>query len=373
MSITYIPPRVPSVEGFLREDGTVPLTGIWDTGNVLIKGPSAIYTSATEPTSPYVGMLWNDTSIASRKMIRSWSGSAWGVVSGYETASRTISLVHDHGALLTNTYITNVWNNEIGKNGSATITIEIDNKTHKTFSAGAAVDAGGGLVKLPLASGHGFVAGERVCIDGTTNYDGVFIVNSVEEAYIIIPATYVAETILATAVVRVVITNVGSFSGNMNPIILKAKSYTAGIWQKQSVVFYNNLGYSRPYFSGLFRESHVIGIKVFTEASIGFQSDSCNSLFYDYCSVSGSTSFSALVASQGGFVRAGSLSVKKASRGLESTYGVNLVSHECVTVSDVAYGLYADYAGTIIKTSAIQPTGSTANEYAVTSRGGQIR
>ena len=372
MSITYIPPRVPSVEGFLKEDGTVPLSGIWDTGNVLIKGPSAIYTSSTAPLSPYTGMLWNDTSIASRKMIRSWSGSAWGVVSGYETASRTISLVHDHGALLTNTYISNVWNNEIGKNGSATITIEIDNKTHKNFSAGAAVDAGGGLVKLPIASGHGFLAGERVCIDGTVNYDGVFVIDSVEETYIIIPATYVSETIPADAVIRVVIENGIFFGVNTNSITVTAKGYSSATrTQKQRVVIYNSVSYAHPYFASLLRETHVNGIKVHAVNSIGIQVQSCNSIFFESCAVSGNISKAAISLSQGGSGAVRYLSIKNAAQGILASYGTSVVSFECRSIANVKYGLYAFWGGTIIKASTNQPTGSTANEF--TTYGGLIR
>ena len=367
MNIRTIPEPQP-----VLADGTVPLSSEWDTGNVRIKGPSAIYTSSTAPSAPYTGMLWSDTSIASRQMIKKWNGSAWVAVAGYEASSRTISLIHDHGSEITNTFITTLFNLEIARVGAATITIEIDNKTHKTFAAGAAVDAGGGLVKLPLASGHGFLAGERVCIDGTVNYDGVFVINSVEETYIIIPATYVAESIQANAVVRVVIRNVGSFTSNMNPITITAKDYVAGGHQKQRVVFYNDLSYARPYFAGLLRESYVRGIRFYTESSIGIQIDTCLSLYVDYCSVTGNASYNALSVSQGSFVRANCLWVKNAHAAISSFYGSTVLTNECITVSNVSYGLYADYGGTIKKTSVNQPTGSIANEYAVTSRGGQI-
>ena len=362
---------IPEPEAILA-DGTVKLTSEWDTGNVLIKGPSAIYTSSTAPLSPYTGMLWNDTSIASRQMIKKWNGSAWVAVAGYEASSRTISLIHDHGSEITNTFITTLFNHEIARVGAATITIEIDNKTHKTFAAGAAVDAGGGLVKLPLASGHGFLAGERVCIDGTVNYDGVFVINSVEETYIIISATYVAETIPADAVVRVVIRNVGTFSSNMNPITITAKDYVVGCHQKQRVVFYNDLSYARPPFSGLLRESYVRGIKFYTESSVGIQINTCLSLCVEYCSVTGNASYNALSVSWGSFVRANCLCVENAHAAVASFFGSTVLSNECSTVSNVKYGLFADLGGTIKKTSVNQPTGSIANEFANTSKGAQI-
>ena len=371
MSITYIPPRVPSVEGFLKEDGTIPLSSEWDTGNVLIKGPSAIYTSSTAPLSPYTGMLWNDTSIASRQMIRSWNGTAWGVVSGYETSNRTISLIHDHGALLTASAITSTWN-DIGKNGAAIITIEIDNKTYKTFSAGAAVDAGGGLVKLPIASGHGFLAGERVCIDGTVNYDGVFVINSVEDTYIIIPATYVSETIPADAVVRVVIENGIYFGFNTNSITVTAKGYSPDTrTQKQRVVIYNNVSSAHPCFGSLLKETHVKGIKVHAVNSIGFQADSCNSIFFESCAVSGNISNAAIHLPHGGSVVVMHLSIKNAAIGILASFGSSVVSYECKSIANVNYGLDAFWGGTIIKASTQQPTGSTANE--ITSYGGLIR
>ena len=362
---------IPEPEAILA-DGTVKLTSEWDTGNVLIKGPSAIYTSSTAPLSPYTGMLWNDTSIASRKMIRSWNGTAWVAVAGYEATSRTIYLVHDHGALITGAIFDSVFMLDIGRVGSAGVTVDIENKTYKTFASGSAVDAGGGLVKLPIASGHGFLAGERVCIDGTVNYDAVFVIDSVEETYIVIPATYVAETIPADAVIRVVIENGIFFGFNTNSITVTAKGYSSATrTQKQRVVIYNSASFAHPYFGSILKETHVKGIKVHAVNSTGFQADSCISIFFESCAVSGNISNAAIHLPHGGSVVVMHLSIKNAAIGILASFGSSVVSYECKSIANVNYGLYAYWGGTIKKASATQPTGSTANEY--TSYGGLIR
>ena len=377
MSIAYIPPRVPSVEGFLKEDGTVPLTGVWDTGNVLIKGPSAIYTSSTAPSAPYKNMLWNDTSIATRIMIRRWRGSEWQVVYGYETDSRTISLVHDHGALLTTVTIRDSAWNTIGAFGAlgVTVTIEIENKTLKSFINAAAVNAGSGKVKLPLASGHGFVAGERVCIDGTTNYDGVYIIDSVEDGYIVIPATYVAETILNTAIVRVVIPAYGNtFGTNYNQITLKAKGFSSERTQNRSVVLFSMGNYSCLYIKNWALKGLVQGIKFVSPGGSngsGIQIEASSKVDVEYC---------AFYNCYNGVICTTYSSVTAKTNTFHSCSFASIVSHVSATVisrenksfSDGGYGLVADWGGTIKKIGAQQPTGTVANEYAVTSNAGQI-
>lgn len=377
MSITYIPPRVPSVEGFLKEDGTVPLTGIWNTGNHNIIGPSAIYTSSTAPSAPYTNILWNDTSIATRIMIRRWSGSAWQVVYGYETASRTVSLVHDHGALLTTVTIRDSAWNTIGAFGAlgVTVTIEIEDKTLKSFINAAAVDAGSGKVKLPLASGHGFVAGERVCIDGTTNYDGVYIIDSVEDGYIVIPATYVAETILNTAIVRVVIpAYANTFGTNYNQITLKAKGFSSERTQNRSVVLFSTVNNPCLFIKNWALKGLVQGIKFVSPGGSngsGIQIQDSSKVDVEYCAFYNCyngvicTTYSSVTATTNSFH---SCSFASIASYLSST----VISRGNQSFSDGQYGLFADYGGTIKKTTATQPSGTTANEYAVTSRAGQI-
>ena len=67
-----------------------------------------------------------------------------------------------------------------------------------TIDAAAAVDAGGGLVTIPIDD-HPFSADETVVIAGTTNYDGSeAIVSAVAGVSITITATYVAETFAGT-------------------------------------------------------------------------------------------------------------------------------------------------------------------------------
>jgi hypothetical protein len=65
------------------------------------------------------------------------------------------------------------------------------------LDAEAAIDAGGGDVTLN-ADGHGFTTGDSVTITGTTNYDGTYTITAATDT-ITITATYVAETIPATA------------------------------------------------------------------------------------------------------------------------------------------------------------------------------
>ena len=373
MSITYIPPRVPSVEGFLKEDGTVPLTGIWNTGNYNIIGPSAIYTSSTAPSAPYTNMLWNDTSIATRVMIRRWSGSAWQVVYGYETAPRTVSLVHDHGALLTGASILAAYN-DIGMFGGQSITITIKNKTVKNFLNASAVDAGSGNVMLPLASGHGFVAGEKVCIDGTTNYNGVFDIGSVEEGYIIIPATYVAETISASAVVRVVIDTANLIVTNAyNIISLIGEGFDSSINQKQPVVFYSGITLATLTIADMSLNSVVRGIKfVASLASIVFYVRKILLSSVEYCAFNGIAA-NGVLAEYGSVLEVTSCSFKDTGNAAIQAYrSATVISNNNSSVSGVKYGLVADFGGTVKKVSATQPTGTMANEYAVTSRAGQI-
>ena len=378
MSITYIPPRVPSVEGFLKEDGTVPLTGVWNTGNYNIVGPSAIYTSSTAPSAPYTNMLWNDTSISTRIMIRRWSGSAWQVVYGYETASRTVSLVHDHGALLTTTTIRDLAWNTIGAFGALNVmvTIEIENKTLKSFINAVAVDAGSGKVKLPLASGHGFVAGEKVCIDGTTNYDGVFNIGYVEEGYIMIPAIYVAETILDTAIVRVVISAHGNtFGTNYNQITLKAKGFSSERTQNRSVVLFSRGDYACIIIKNWALKGLIQGIKFVSPGGSnahGLYIQDSSKVDVEYCAFYNClstgivcTTYSSVTATMNSFH-------SFSFAAIASYFSATGLSRENKSFSDGRYGLVADWGGTIKKIGAQQPTGTVANEYAVTSNAGQI-
>jgi len=67
-----------------------------------------------------------------------------------------------------------------------------------TLAAAAAVDNGDGTVKIP-ATAHGFARLFFVTISGTTNYDGVFQIITIDDAdHFSIYATYVAETFSIT-------------------------------------------------------------------------------------------------------------------------------------------------------------------------------
>jgi len=276
--------------------------------------------------------------------------------------------------LITGAIFDSVFKLDIGRIGSSGVTVDIENKTYKTFASGAAVDAGGGLVKLPIASGHGFLAGERVCIDGTVNYDGVFVINSVEETFIIIPATYVAETIPADAVIRVVIegVNIFSISGFITPLLIQAHGWSSGRTQKQTVVFFSNTATPALRIRGLTNESYVRGIKFVSATNTVVVTSSCATITYDSCSVLGNMTYPAFFGSYGGLIRITDCQFRKAHTAIYSYYGATILSNNNETISSVSFGLLADQGGLIIKTSAQQPTGSTANESAITSRGGRI-
>ena len=373
MEIKTIPPDTGgSSAGAILADGTVPLTSEWDTGNFQIKGPSAVYVSSTEPTSPYTGMLWSDTSIASRHAIKKWDGSAWVQIGGVEASARTISLTHDHGALLTGADITSALES-IAYFGSSSVTIEIDNKTVKNLTQGAVVNAGSGKVKIPVPSGHGFVAGEVVCIDGTTNYSWIFAVDSVEETYVVVSANYVAETVPSTAVIRTVIQGGINFSGTIPAFYLSAVGYTSGANQKQPVVIYNTDSSANAIrLMSLPKLFMISGIKFISFVSDGMVFRNCGYVLLESCSTLGATSKIGVTATENCFLWARRHSFRNINYAFLANVNASLVSQDSSTFSTVLYGLVADFGGTIKKASATQPTGTTANEYAVTSRGGQI-
>lgn len=69
-----------------------------------------------------------------------------------------------------------------------------------TIDNAAAVDKVGDYVGIPI-TGHAFVAGQPITIDGSTNYDGTHIIYSKTANEIVIPAIYVAETFAGTETV----------------------------------------------------------------------------------------------------------------------------------------------------------------------------
>lgn len=67
-------------------------------------------------------------------------------------------------------------------------------KNEKSLNSQAAVDKGGGKVGIPVTV-HGYTTGMTVALDGTTNYDGRYLVDADSSTNeIVIVATYVAET-----------------------------------------------------------------------------------------------------------------------------------------------------------------------------------
>jgi len=81
------------------------------------------------------------------------------------------------------------------------------NSAEKTIDNAAAGNTGGGLVSIPC-TGHGYVQGNIVLINGTTNYDGVHTLPTQaagDASHFIITATYVAETFAGTETACIVI------------------------------------------------------------------------------------------------------------------------------------------------------------------------
>jgi hypothetical protein len=91
-----------------------------------------------------------------------------------------------------------------------------------TLNNAAAVDKVGDFVGLPI-SGHAFVAGETVVIDGTTNYDGTHVITSKTTNEIVIPSLYVAETFAGSeTVVSGVYTHVFKPADDIESLVLEA-------------------------------------------------------------------------------------------------------------------------------------------------------
>lgn len=76
-----------------------------------------------------------------------------------------------------------------------------DQVMNTTLDNAAAVDAGSGSTTIPL-TGHGYVAGSMIFLQGTTNYDGVWTISAVAANTFNIPASYVAETFAGTEIAR---------------------------------------------------------------------------------------------------------------------------------------------------------------------------
>jgi len=77
----------------------------------------------------------------------------------------------------------------------------IDSYFEDTIDNAAAVDKGGGEVGIPI-TGHNFIAGQAVTIDGTTSYDADEAIVSVTANEIVITATFAVETFSVTDTVK---------------------------------------------------------------------------------------------------------------------------------------------------------------------------
>ena len=77
-----------------------------------------------------------------------------------------------------------------------------EKQNEKTLDNAAAVDLGGGLVGVPITA-HGYAAGARVKIEGTTNYNDYFLVDATSTVnQVVIAATFVAETFAGTELIH---------------------------------------------------------------------------------------------------------------------------------------------------------------------------
>ena len=69
--------------------------------------------------------------------------------------------------------------------------------TNGTLDNDDAVDAGGGLVTIPITA-HGLKVGSQIVIAGSVAYDGNYVVQAVAANTITVKATYVAEEFAGT-------------------------------------------------------------------------------------------------------------------------------------------------------------------------------
>jgi hypothetical protein len=100
---------------------------------------------------------------------------------------------------------------------------------HHTIDNAAAVDKGGGEVGIPI-TGHSLAAGDHIEINGTTNYDGQYYINSQTANEIVITATYNAETFGGTETVdEIPGTDTNTFSELSE--IAAGNGYTSGGYQ----------------------------------------------------------------------------------------------------------------------------------------------
>lgn len=72
----------------------------------------------------------------------------------------------------------------------------------QTLDNDVAVDNGDGTVQIPI-TGHGYKAESYLYFNGTTNYDGMFYIPSVDTDYVNIKATFVEETFSGSETVTV--------------------------------------------------------------------------------------------------------------------------------------------------------------------------
>jgi len=132
--------------GDLKADGTVPLTAEWITGNFNIKGLSTIYVGSSAPSSPYASMLWQDTTVATRFLLKRWSGSAWINVYRSETVTRTINVDNGMSTAEIQAEIDNLGRNILA---GVTVTVQFADGTYTlTDALNITGFYGGGILEM---------------------------------------------------------------------------------------------------------------------------------------------------------------------------------------------------------------------------------
>ncbi len=325
----------------------------------------------------------SDNYIPSQKTVKSEFNSR--LICTQETVSRTITIPYTYTAVEIQTEI-----NNIGKYipQGVVITLQFTNTSAKYFANAAVVDKGSGKVGLPC-NAHGFSVGATIEIDGTTNYNGSFVVDADSSTNeIVITASYIAETLLTTAIARIPtifsggISLRGFFGGGQ--IVLRGNTSETSatvLHTTQQVIFDNSANSGHViacYSNNVIVSVYNIKIKLKDAASIAGIFNSYSkpmAIRYNYIHAAGQTALNY------------GINISFSSADIRSCYFTNMQNAIALTdINDLVdgglvksvgnddygtkpkYGLYTN-SGIIMK-AGTQPTGATADESKV--NGGQI-
>lgn len=265
-----------------------------------------------------------------------------------------------------------------------TITIQFTNTSAKYLNNSAVVDLGDGTVKISCTN-HGFVQGDVVSIDGTTNYNGEYTLPSQANGdanNFVITATYVAETPPTTAIVRkplnlttalqlkgfygggtiIIQGNIGETDGNgfhtTQQVYLKSNSNT------------NVLSIINNQVQFMIKNIKVKANTSSSSNSAVYASVSDVSIYFSYfLGTSASYGFGINIINSGATAYIQKNYVSNVLYGIGSQLTALVYSNENDDYGTMpAYGLLSSSA--IIYKRSTQPAGSTANESK--ANGGQI-